>query len=279
MNIEQIIKLGAKPGLYEQGTSVMWTDPHISQQLLALHIDPAHDIASRNNAKIARITDWILSKAGDGEKEILDLGCGPGLYAGKLVEKGHKIIGIDFSENSIRYAIRQAQEKNLNIDYITMNYLEMDYDEQFDLIILIYLDFCALLPSERDLLLGKIHKALKKGGVFICDVVNEKNLEQKTISQSWEVTKSGFWRKTPYLALTNGYHFPEAKVLANQHLVIGEDDSIESYVFWSHYYDESDFTNLLLNSGFADIKGYDNILPEGDCWNGDNVTFYVSRKN
>lgn len=279
MNIELIKKLSKKPQLYEKGSSVMWTDPYISKQLLALHINPDNDIASRSQVKIERITNWILERTNKPQMKILDLGCGPGLYAELLAQKGHSIIGVDYSENSIQYATRQAKEKKLNIEYLKKNYLDLDFDNQFDLIILIYLDFCVLSPEEREKVLENIYRALKKDGLFICDVVNEKNIDKKTISQSWEVQETGFWKGTPYIALTNGYHYPEAKALANHHIVISEDNTVDTYIFWSNYYEKDDLVQILESKGFKDIKDYENVLPEsGDCWNGENVTFYVSRK-
>ncbi len=279
MNIELIKKLSSKPQLYEKGSSVMWTDPYISKQLLELHINPDNDVASRSQVKIERIANWILERAGKAQKKILDLGCGPGLYAELLAQKGHSVIGVDFSENSIRYATRQAKGKKLKIEYLEKNYLDLDFDNQFDLVILIYLDFCVLLPEEREKVLENIYRALKKGGLFICDVVNERNIDKKTISQSWEVQETGFWKNTPYIALANGYHFPEAKVLANHHIVLSEDNTVDTYIFWSHYYEKNDLVKILKSKGFKDITGYENVLPEsGDCWNGENVTFYVSRK-
>ena len=257
----------------------MWTDPYISKQLLALHINPDNDIASRSQVKIERITNWILERTNKPQMKILDLGCGPGLYAELLAQKGHSIIGVDYSENSIQYATRQAKEKKLNIEYLKKNYLDLDFDNQFDLIILIYLDFCVLSPEEREKVLENIYRALKKDGLFICDVVNEKNIDKKTISQSWEVQETGFWKGTPYIALTNGYHYPEAKALANHHIVISEDNTVDTYIFWSNYYEKDDLVQILESKGFKDIKDYENVLPEsGDCWNGENVTFYVSRK-
>lgn len=256
----------------------MWTDPHISKQLLELHINPDIDAASRSYDKINIITKWILEQINKPKAKILDLGCGPGLYAEILARNGHSVTGIDFSGNSIQYAINHAKELQLDIEYINSDYLNLDYDSQFDVILLIYLDFCALIPSERDQILKNVNRALKKGGVFIFDVVNEKNIDKKTIQQSWEVQENGFWKNEPYVALTNGYHYPEAKVLANHHIIIGQDNKIDSYIFWTHYYEQQDLIPILELTGFSDIKNYENILPVGDCWNGDNVTFYKIRK-
>ena len=59
-----------------------------------------------------------------------------------VAEKGASVTGVDFSERSIRYARESAAEKNLDIDYINMNYLDFRTDVQFDLITMIYCDFC-----------------------------------------------------------------------------------------------------------------------------------------
>ena len=194
MNIERIKKLSNKPQLYEKGSSVMWTDPYISKQLLELHINPENDVASRSQVKIERIISWILERSDKPRMNILDLGCGPGLYTELIAQKGHSIVGIDYSENSIQYAIRQANEKQLNIEYLNKNYLDLDFDNRFDLVILIYLDFCVLLPNERDKVLENIYKALKKDGLFICDVVNERNIEQKKIHSHGMYKKVDFGR-------------------------------------------------------------------------------------
>ncbi|MBN1187260.1 MAG: methyltransferase domain-containing protein [Bacteroidales bacterium] len=279
MNIELIKKLSNKPQLYEKGTAVMWTDPYISQQLLELHLNPDHDIASRSKAKIENISRWILERSNKPNMKILDLGCGPGLYAELFAKKGHSVIGIDISANSIQYAIKQAKEKRLDIEYLHKNYLDLDFENQFDLVILIYLDFCVLLPDERDKVLENIFKALKKGGLFICDVINERNLDKKILSKSWEVQKRGFWKNAPCIVLTNGYHYPEAKILLEHHTVIGDNDIVDTYVFWSHYYKKNDLTSIFESKGFTNIRNYENVLPDSDdYWNGENVTFYVLQK-
>jgi len=279
MNFELIEKLSKKPQLYQKGTSVMWTDPYISKQLLKLHINPEHDIASRSKSKIENISHWILKHSDKPKMKILDLGCGPGLYTELLAQKGHLITGVDFSENSIQYAIKQAKNKQLDIEYLNKNYLNLEFENQFDLVMMIYLDFCVLLPEERDKVLENIFRSLKKGGIFICDIVNEKNIEKKILSQAWEVQKCGFWSEKPYIALTNGYHYPEAKVFANHHIVIRENGESDSYIFWNHYYETNDLVSIFRLKGFSDIKNNENVLPECDnSWNGENVTFFVAKK-
>jgi SAM-dependent methyltransferase len=279
MNIDRIKKLTTKPGLYEKGTAEMWTDPHISAQLLDLHINPDNDIASRSGEKIQLLTNWILNHSNKPQMQILDLGCGPGLYTESLAQKGHEVTGVDFSETSIQYARHQSVLKKLNIEYLHQNYLHLDFEDKFDLAIMIYLDFCALIPRERDQVLENICRALKKGGLFIFDVNNPKNIDKKMISQGWEVSSGGFWRNGPYMALSNGYHYPSAHVYANQHVVIDENEHAESYVFWNHYYDKEEIAGILGHKGFSEISNWEHVLPESnDVWNGENITFYIAKK-
>ncbi|MCP4392967.1 MAG: class I SAM-dependent methyltransferase [Alphaproteobacteria bacterium] len=278
MNYKELIKRTQRPELYEKGTSIMWTDEYISKQLLDLHINPHVDLASRKEETIGDLVNWILDIATEPKMSILDLGCGPGLYSEKLATKGHSVTGVDFSKNSIEYAKNQATLKQLDIDYIVENYLNLDFDNKFDLVLLIYTDLCPLLPEERDKLLKVVHKALKPGGMFIFDVVNDRNVDKKIIPQSWDVEESGFWRKHPYIALANGHHYPENNVILNQHTVINEDDSIDTYHFWSHYYNQEQLTEILSNSGFTDICNYENIIPEDTPWTGENLTFFKAKK-
>ena len=80
MKISEIISQSEKPELYEKGTSFMWTDEHISKQLLNIHINPDVNLASRKKSTIEKTAYWILNTQKEkGKLNILDLGCGLGL--------------------------------------------------------------------------------------------------------------------------------------------------------------------------------------------------------
>ena len=59
--------------------------------------------------------------------KILDLGCGPGLYASRLARLGHRVTGIDFSPASIRYARQQAEKAGLSCTYIELDLRSLEY--------------------------------------------------------------------------------------------------------------------------------------------------------
>ena len=116
LNINELLRLQEKPEPFTPGNSSLWTDPYIAKQMLKAHLDPTLDAASRPPQMIDKTVDWVIQlldlRLGDC---ILDLGCGPGLYASRMAQRGLKITGVDYSQNSISYAIKKAQEEGLQI--------------------------------------------------------------------------------------------------------------------------------------------------------------------
>ena len=78
--LAQLIGLQEKPVPFTPGEPLFWDDPHISKHMLAAHLDPEFEAASRPPQIIDRTVQWLIEtldlKAGD---PVLDLGCGPGL--------------------------------------------------------------------------------------------------------------------------------------------------------------------------------------------------------
>jgi len=200
-------------------------------------------------------------------------------FTERFAEKGHKVTGIDISGNSIKYAKRSAADKKLDITYLKTSYLDIDLEpNKYDLVVLIFTDLGVLNPIERESLLKMIYYVLKKGGTFIFDVLKDRDLEHKTSPAAWEMKTSGFWKETPYLALSESFLYEEEKVILFQHNIIDQDDNIETYRFWTHFFSKKDIRILLDTNNFTDISFRQDILPEGDMWNGDNVIFAVASK-
>lgn len=277
MNILKIHNNTVKPSLYEKGNSIMWTDEHISKQLLQIHLNKEVDLASRKIGTIKKTIDWILSNTDKKQLNILDLGCGPGLYSEILAQKGHNVTGVDFSANSIEYAKNEAKKKNLDINYVNKDYLQMELeDDSFDLIILIFTDFGPLLPEDRNKLLINVKKGLKPGGLFIFDVLNDNNLEHKLSPRNWETAEKGFWKNEPYIALSDSFIYEENKVILYQHLVIDEKKNLNIYRFWTHFFSHSDLAEILLEHKFNNLSFHEDKLPKDDFLSSNDVTLCKS---
>jgi SAM-dependent methyltransferase len=183
-----------KPAIYEKGTIELWTDEHISRGMLEAHLHPTWDAATRNHAAVRKIVKWISSVAPAKEYPyLLDLGCGPGIYAEEFYKTGYHVSGMDVSERSINYARNLAKEKNLPIIYYCQNFITMDFKEQYDVATLIYYDFCTLPTEDRVKTLKNIYEALKSGGLLIVEVTTPHHFYDQKEHKSWSYAEKGFY--------------------------------------------------------------------------------------
>ena len=278
MNISKLLNITQKPEIYAKGTAVMWVDEHISTQLLQTHLSQDIDLASRKETTISSTLNWIQEQVPGERLNILDLGCGPGLYTEKLAENGHVVTGLDFSARSINYARESAKEKNLTISYVTQDYLELRQENEYDLIMMIFTDFGVLTPEQRKILLANIYRALKPGGRFLFDVLNESYPVNNSGVKDWEVSVKGFWRDDPYLALTESFYYEEQRVSLSQHTVVDQTGNMEIYRFWVHTFSNTDLVETLNLAGFYNPVCYGNILPGCQMYRAEDVTFCIATK-
>ncbi len=275
LNIQMLKELLKKPALYTTGEKKFWDDPHISKQMLKYHLNPDQHLASRKPETIERTVNWLFSHLGlIPGMEVADLGCGPGLYCTRFYQKGLRVTGIDFSLNSINYAQDYARKHGFNIKYIYQNYLELDYQEKFDIIILIYYDFGVLSLADQKHLLKKIYQALKPGGCFAFDVTTPSM--RKGVggeNKNWELQEEGFWQPTPYLMLYEQLHYAEENVYLDQYLIVDQGGQIKIFRIWESNYTPSSIRQLLNEAGFVTQEVWGDL--QGSPFNKDSVSIGV----
>jgi 2-polyprenyl-3-methyl-5-hydroxy-6-metoxy-1,4-benzoquinol methylase len=200
----------------------LWTDEYTSKQMLKYHLNESVDLSSRNMEFIHQSVEWMTSHFNINSKTcIADFGCGPGLYTTLLAEKGAEVTGIDFSERSIRYGKKAAEQKGLNINYVHQNYLEFETDTQFDLIIMIMCDFCALSPAQRRTMTRKFSKLLKPGGSVLLDVYSLASFDQRKETAIYEHNLlDGFWSPESYYGFLNTFKYDKEKVVLDKYTIV-----------------------------------------------------------
>jgi SAM-dependent methyltransferase len=248
-------QLSVRPPLFAPGEALFWDDPHISRQMLAAHLDPDTEAASRPPDVIDRTVRWLAEvlplTAGNA---VLDLGCGPGLYAERLARRGLRVTGIDYSRRSVEYARQVAADHDLPVEYRYQNYLTLDEEPQYDAALLIYGDLCALSPEKRDTLLDRVHRALKPGGQFVFDVTTRRLRARLGLKNRWYVAESGFWKPGPHLVLEQGFDYPEHDTYLDQYIVIEAEGRLSVYRNWFLDYSPDTITPVLDTHGFA-VRG------------------------
>jgi SAM-dependent methyltransferase len=129
----------------------------------------------------------ILERSGIREGLIVDLGCGTGLLARKLIDAGYDVFGIDISEAMIEIARKRVPEAEFRVGSLfevgippceavtaiseVLNYL-------FD-------------PENEDLGLSRVfrrvHDSLAAGGVFVFDVLGPGQVQPGTRAKGFSV--------------------------------------------------------------------------------------------
>ena len=248
-----------KPEIYAESEKEFWTDGYISQQLLTAHLDQTFDGASRKLEFIKESIEWIAEITPVNKyRKVIDLGCGPGLYAERLARLGYTVNGIDFSQNSIAYAINEAKNQQLTIDYRQQDYLQWQEPESYDLALLIYCDYGALSPAKRKLLLKNIYESLKSGGRLIIDVFSLVKLQRFESGTSWEThEESGFWSKGEHLTLANNVIY-DGNVTLEQTVLL-KDETLETFNIWHHYFDDANIALELQEAGFSIVGKYADV--------------------
>ena len=259
MNNKIIDFLKKRPMLYAESDGAFWDDEHISKHMLAAHLNPECESASRKQEDMIASVEWITTFCEECTgKKLLDLGCGPGIYAELLAEKGFKVTGIDFSKRSINYAIESCKAKELDITYHYQNYLEIVYEAEFDMAILVYCDFGVLSPNDRSTLLQTVYRALKPGGILILDVFYETYVKRLEKLQTINYQSGGFWSPEDYVVVQRNLYYEESKNTLEQYLIISE-DKCKRYNIWNQIYSKESFEKEVLDVGFQDVRFYDDV--------------------
>lgn len=251
--------LKERPKLYAPSSAKFWDDDHISKGMLETHLNPDSELATRKLDFVDRSVDWITQIAKKSEhSELLDLGCGPGIYAERFCRKGFHVTGIDFSRRSVDYARETAKRQNLHIFYLYQNYLELDYQEEFDVTTLIYCDFGVLSDTDRASLLKRIFRALKPGGTLIFDVFTPNRYKGVEESKNFTYQEGGFWNKEPHLCFDMQFRYDECNTFLHQY-VITTAASTQCYNIWEHTFTLEELKKDLAQAGFGEVEFYGDV--------------------
>lgn len=256
-----LISMLKRPPLYTKTTIPFWDDEHISKQMLKAHLDPDFEGASRKLRFIDRSVCWIKDIVpASSYRHLIDIGCGPGIYAEKFAHEGYLVTGVDFSRRSVDYAISSAKENNADICYICQDYLQLSLDKTFDFATMIYCDYGALSIADRKITMRNVYNHLRPGGKFLLDVFSTAKYEGFEEAQTWEICENGgFWSNEPYIAFNGRYRYLDYATL--EHTAVVSDFTVRNYYIWNTYFtrealiEEAAEANFRVCGFFGDVAG------------------------
>jgi SAM-dependent methyltransferase len=143
-------------------------------------------MAKITDADISREANFIEESLGcEAGATILDLACGTGRHAVELASRGYQVVGFDLSLAMLARASDEAQDRKQKINFVQGDMREMTFEETFDGVFSWNTSFGYFDEEKNAAVIAKVHRALKKGGQFLLDVVNRDNLVRQAPSLAW----------------------------------------------------------------------------------------------
>ncbi len=262
MKLLDVVQRQPIPEPWAEGEKIPWSEPAFSQRMLQEHLSQEHDAASRRAEIIERQVDWIHHHVlGGNPGQILDLGCGPGLYASRLAKRGHTCLGIDYAPASIAYAQAQAERENLACTYQQQDIRAADYGGGHDLVMLIFGEFNVFRPSEARRILAKAYRALQPGGRLLLEPHTFSAVRQLGEQPpSWYAARGGLFSDRPHLCLSESFWQAEQKVAVQRYFIVdAETGRVTRHGASTQAYTDEEYRSLLTEEGFGQIDFYPSL--------------------
>lgn len=254
------------PAPWTEGDNIPWNEPGFSQRMLQVHLSQEWDAASRRGSIIDQHVTFIHRQCMESRPgRILDLGCGPGLYAHRLARLGHTVHGIDFSPASIGYARETAEKEGLSrCTFVLSDLRQADFDPPgaYDLVMLLYGEFNVFRPEDVRSLFRKAHKALKPYGRLLLEPSPEGYIRKLGAKPAiWYTQETGIFADQPHLVLVESFWNEASRAATTRYYVVDlQSAAVTRHAASYQAYHNDDYHNLLGECGFDGVTFYPNLL-------------------
>ncbi len=143
----------------------------------------------------------------------------------------------------------------------------------FDLILLIYGDFGALSPTQRQVVLKNAARQLAPGGRLVFDVFSAASFDSHDAVARYEAApEGGFWAAGPYFLFTNSFNYSADLAYLDRYTIIEPHRQRELFN-WNQCFDPPRLRTELAAAGWA-IEAFPGNLA-GDSYDPENYDFGV----
>ena len=116
---------------------------------------------------------------------VMDIACGAGRHALELARLGFKTTANDLSPFLLECTRTQAEQENVSIECTREDMRRITAENAYDLVVQLFSSFGYFKAKEEDLeVLRNVHKALKKNGRYVLDLINPVYLKKNLVPSS-----------------------------------------------------------------------------------------------
>ncbi len=205
----------------------------------------------RQMAAASGEVESVLALSGVSAGHVLDLCCGPARHSLILARKGFEVTGVDRSA----FLLDKAREAcaGTKVELVEADMRGFSRPGTFDLVLSLFTSFGYLDSREEDLaVLQNVRANLKRGGVFLIDVMSKEYLISQGCTTHWEELADGKIRVAHYDVL------PGWGRLRSRWLLI-EGERAQNFEFEHNVYSGQELKELLERAGFGDVQLFGNL--------------------
>jgi SAM-dependent methyltransferase len=264
--IEQIASAPRPAVPWRDGVRYPWHDPKFSERTLRVHLDQTTHMASRSLLVIKQHVRWLLNLLRTEipqryRPDVLDVGCGPGLYCHELARRGGNALGLDVAPAPLAYARKVAKDEGLDCRFweADLEELPADFPDRIgpvDAVAFWYGEFHAFQPRTAGRFIAKLAECLVPGGLFIVEY-QPYDLFIKEDSQEWQACRQSIFSDRPHLWLEEYCWHEESQAEINVHWIIdAQSGELERYAQSHQAYQDAELIGLFRSCGLGRPRFY-----------------------
>ena len=221
-----------------------WFERWFGEEYLQLYPHRDEDDAER----VVSLVDRVATL--DGAR-VLDLACGPGRHAVRLVQRGADVLGLDLSLPLLTRA-RHGNPPVRKLVRGDMRCLPL-CDETFDLVVNLFTSFGYFADdAEHDLVMRSVATVLKPGGKLFMDYLNAAAVRSTLVPREEQVI--GTRRVTIERSLVDDGKY----VVKEMHLV----DEDETFLERVRLFSADDLTTMMEAAGMRVVERFGNYAGD-----------------
>lgn len=199
--------------------------------------------------EVDRIINLLKTTPG---QHVLDLCCGVGRHTLELARRGFHATGLDRTQKYLDRAVSQARQEGLEVEFIHGDMRTFSDEGRFDVILNYFTSFGYFnQPKDDTLVVNNVLRSLKKGGIFLMDMMGKEVLAKVFRERDWR--EEGGILILEERKIRGNWSIVESRWI----MIRGEERKEVSLAL--RLYSAVELGLMLSNAGFRDVDVYGDI--------------------